>query len=184
MKSTKRSSGFNAFAARSRDFEARQHLFRTEDAAERYSRLREFEREIDERARALNAKEKTLCAMEKAQNVRATDLAKLEKSVGDLSARAKQLVQAEKKHLKVVNRSAFHSGIKGQVVTALALRGVTLDEARGTSRRRHIVHARRAVMALLHDHGWSTTGIGKFLNRDHSTVVHALKKARLNAGGA
>lgn len=34
--------------------------------------------------------------------------------------------------------------------------------------------ARWAVMHALDDMGWSSTKIGQFLNRDHTTVLHGL----------
>ena len=61
---------------------------------------------------------------------------------------------------------------------------VTLDEVLGPRRTRHIVAARHNVMVALRARGWSTTRIGQIMDRDHSTVVHALQKAKHHAGSA
>ena len=54
--------------------------------------------------------------------------------------------------------------------------GYTMDEIRGRSRLPDIVHARWAIMVDLHRVGFSSVNIGRMLNRDHSTVLHALTR--------
>ncbi len=61
---------------------------------------------------------------------------------------------------------------------------VTLDQVRSPSRIAHICRARDHAMVFLRRLGWSNTRIGRFLNRDRTTVVYALRRAKQNAGGA
>lgn len=50
-------------------------------------------------------------------------------------------------------------------------------EVLGPSRLPELCEARRAIMRELRARGWSTPRIGRLLNRDHSTVVHGLRRA-------
>jgi chromosomal replication initiation ATPase DnaA len=55
----------------------------------------------------------------------------------------------------------------------------TPETVTSPGREQHLTHARWAVMMALHDAGWSTPRIGRALdNRDHTTVLYGLKKAR------
>jgi chromosomal replication initiation ATPase DnaA len=55
--------------------------------------------------------------------------------------------------------------------------GVTVHEITGPLRQKHIVPARHHAMAMLRDRGWSYPEIGaKLGGRDHSTVIHGIKK--------
>ena len=54
--------------------------------------------------------------------------------------------------------------------------GVTLEQMQGPRRYRPIVRARWALIAALRERGWSLMRIGKFLNRDHTTVLYALRR--------
>lgn len=56
------------------------------------------------------------------------------------------------------------------------LHDVTVDDMTGPSRMRHICEARWAAMRELRASGKSTPRIGQLLHRDHSTVVHGLRK--------
>jgi hypothetical protein len=58
---------------------------------------------------------------------------------------------------------------------------VTADELLGRNRHKHLVHARSVAVRLIRDRTWengepkhSTITIGRFLNRDHSTICHTL----------
>jgi len=52
----------------------------------------------------------------------------------------------------------------------------------GRSRWAPVVAARHEAMAACHaEFGYPTTLIGRFFNRDHSTIVHALQKMRYQA---
>jgi len=42
-----------------------------------------------------------------------------------------------------------------------------------------LVNVRRKCMVMLREKGYSTTEIGRIMNRDHTTVVHSLKKVKL-----
>ena len=57
------------------------------------------------------------------------------------------------------------------------LHDVEPEEITGPSRMRHLCEARREIMRQLRAKGWSTTRIGRLLNRDHSTVVDGLRRA-------
>lgn len=62
--------------------------------------------------------------------------------------------------------------------------GVTPEAIQGRSCAREVSNARQEAMHRLYDLGWlSTPHIGRFLNRDHSTVVYGLKahEARIAA---
>ena len=56
--------------------------------------------------------------------------------------------------------------------------GLTYDDIVGPCRNKPVVRARHAAMYLAYrDLGKSTTQIGKaFGNRDHTTVLHAIRK--------
>ena len=54
-------------------------------------------------------------------------------------------------------------------------RGVPVELVMSRSRRRSAVRARQAVMRRLRADGFSTVQIGRWLGRDHSTVVHGLR---------
>lgn len=54
--------------------------------------------------------------------------------------------------------------------------GYTVADILGPKRRRHLVSVRRLCILMLREKGYSTTEIGRVMNRDHSTIVHALNK--------
>ena len=53
--------------------------------------------------------------------------------------------------------------------------GVEPSEIMSHSRRKPVCDARRAVMRQLRADGFTTTQIGRWLGRDHTTVVHGLR---------
>lgn len=58
---------------------------------------------------------------------------------------------------------------------------VTLEELRGPSKLRRHAHPRQEAMRRLYALGYlSTSQIGAKFNRDHSTVVYALHRERMN----
>jgi chromosomal replication initiator protein len=57
---------------------------------------------------------------------------------------------------------------------------LTLDDILGPSRRKIFVGVRRKCILALREEGYSTTEIGRIMNRDHSTIVHALNKDKAN----
>lgn len=52
----------------------------------------------------------------------------------------------------------------------------------GNSRQQHLVSARRALYAFLQERGWSSSQIGAFCRRDHSTVLYAIGKVNHQPG--
>lgn len=61
-------------------------------------------------------------------------------------------------------------------------RNVTLKQLRGPIRTRPIVHYRQECMAMLRDKtDMSLPDIGRFFNRDHTTVLHALSAVERRA---
>lgn len=56
--------------------------------------------------------------------------------------------------------------------------GIKLDDLRNSSRARPITAARQEAMLQMVEAGFTTTQIGRFLRRDHTTVVHGAQVAR------
>lgn len=54
--------------------------------------------------------------------------------------------------------------------------GYTVADILGKSRFKRVVAVRRLCILMLREKGYSTTEIGRIMNRDHSTIVHALNK--------
>jgi predicted transcriptional regulator len=54
--------------------------------------------------------------------------------------------------------------------------GYTVEDILGPSRLMRLVAVRRLCIIMLREKGYSTTEIGRLLNRCHTTVVHALNK--------
>lgn len=55
--------------------------------------------------------------------------------------------------------------------------GVTFADVRGPSRLGDVVEARRALAEHLRNAGWTFHAIGRFLARDHSSVVKLLNRS-------
>lgn len=58
--------------------------------------------------------------------------------------------------------------------------GVTVAEVLGERRQRFIAWARARVCVRLREQGFSYCGIGDRIGRDHTTVLHAMKRTDLN----
>jgi chromosomal replication initiator protein len=56
------------------------------------------------------------------------------------------------------------------------LYGYTLEDILGKSKLKALVAVRRKCIVWLREKGYSTTEIGRIMNRDHTTIVHALQK--------
>jgi chromosomal replication initiation ATPase DnaA len=54
--------------------------------------------------------------------------------------------------------------------------GYTVADILGRSRLKRLVAVRRLCVLMLKDDGFSTTEIGRLMNRCHTTIVHALNK--------
>lgn len=55
--------------------------------------------------------------------------------------------------------------------------GMTAADLIGPSRLRRVCIVRWRAMRVLRDHGRSLSSIGRILNRDHTTVLHGLRRA-------
>lgn len=57
----------------------------------------------------------------------------------------------------------------------------TLEDILGPRKFRPLVAVRRKCIVVLRQKGHTTTEIGRIMNRDHTTIVHALQKSRAEA---
>jgi chromosomal replication initiation ATPase DnaA len=53
--------------------------------------------------------------------------------------------------------------------------GYTAEDIVGEKRYRRLVKVRRECVGMLREKGYSTTEIGRIMNRDHSTIVVSLQ---------
>jgi chromosomal replication initiation ATPase DnaA len=56
------------------------------------------------------------------------------------------------------------------------LYGYTAEDVLGKSKLKTLVAVRRKCVVWLRGKGYSTTEIGRIMQRDHSTIVHSLQK--------
>lgn len=59
----------------------------------------------------------------------------------------------------------------------LTTNSLTIAEVRAKDNRPVMVRVRREIASYLHAHGWPSTHIGRYLERDHTTVLHHILKA-------
>lgn len=59
---------------------------------------------------------------------------------------------------------------------ACAEAGISVGDAQGPCRRRDLAKLRFHVMWLLRQAGWSYPRIGKRLNRDHTAILHGVRR--------
>lgn len=60
---------------------------------------------------------------------------------------------------------------------------ITLDEIYSSSREHRIAHPRQEAMAAIYATGrYSTTQVGRHFGKDHTTVVHALRRVAERRG--
>lgn len=64
--------------------------------------------------------------------------------------------------------------LKMAIETWIKAKGYTLDEIRGRDRQADLVAIRRYAARFLRENGFSLPQIGKFLNRDHTTVINLI----------
>lgn len=69
-------------------------------------------------------------------------------------------------------------GVGNIVARAAADHHATVEEVCGRCTYAHVVEARVAVWRELHGLGWSAAFIGRLFDRDHSTILHGLRKPR------
>jgi chromosomal replication initiation ATPase DnaA len=68
--------------------------------------------------------------------------------------------------------------MKGEIIKLCAtLFGVPVKDLVSPKRSKPIVEARFALYAALRMRGWSYTRIGRFLGRDHATVMYGVQRA-------
>jgi chromosomal replication initiator protein len=68
------------------------------------------------------------------------------------------------------------SKLEGVIARAAS---VDVDEIRGLNRHRSTAEARHAVWFVAHDHlGYSLKFIGDVYGRDHTTIMHGVKRMR------
>lgn len=72
------------------------------------------------------------------------------------------------------------SEITAQIASAHLL---TVTEMRGKSRERHIAWPRQEAMLAMVEEGFSLQQIGRFLNRDHTTVMTGARAAKARRDG-
>lgn len=59
--------------------------------------------------------------------------------------------------------------------------GYTAQDIIGKRKFKRLVMVRRECAVMLRAKGYSTTQIGRIMNRDHSTIVHSLQMSRAEA---
>lgn len=64
------------------------------------------------------------------------------------------------------------------MIAAAKASGLSIDQLKSTSRNRKNVLARYAVMLAMHKRGVPSPAIGRRFNRDHTTVLHGLRKSQ------
>lgn len=62
-----------------------------------------------------------------------------------------------------------------QIEAIAKVYGYTVEDILGKSKLKALVAVRRQCVNMLREKGYSTTEIGRIMNRDHSTICHALK---------
>lgn len=91
----------------------------------------------------------------------------------------RQIVQVKgrKKGRKALPQGVFEPTVQG----ACAKWRVDRDEVFSDCRKRPCVLARIEIIQALHAAGWSYSGIGRRMNKDHSSVLHLHKKYALHS---
>lgn len=68
--------------------------------------------------------------------------------------------------------------MRSEIITLCAkMFGVTPKDLMGMGRANEVIQARFALCAALRMRGWSYPRIGAFMRRDHTTIMHAVKRA-------
>jgi chromosomal replication initiation ATPase DnaA len=84
--------------------------------------------------------------------------------------------EAEEKEVLVDSRGMTPRQANLLQIDAIAkVYGYTVEDILGKSKLKALVAVRRQCVNMLHEKGYSTTEIGRIMNRDHSTICHALK---------
>jgi chromosomal replication initiation ATPase DnaA len=62
--------------------------------------------------------------------------------------------------------------------------GVLVGDIIGERRFKHITAARNEAAARLYEQGLTKSQVAHYMKRDHSTIIHAIKRARPDSGVA
>jgi chromosomal replication initiator protein len=85
----------------------------------------------------------------------------------------------EEKEVLVDSRGMTPRQANMMDIAAIAsLYDYTVEDVLGKSKLKALVAVRRKCVVMLRDKGYSTTEIGRIMNRDHSTICHALQKSK------
>lgn len=87
----------------------------------------------------------------------------------------------EGRERRVAERSArlAHMGALAEAQAIVRYYGATLEEVFGASRVKHVAQARHDLAAFIRSRfGYSYPALGAFFNRDHTTMMASVKKAR------
>lgn len=68
-----------------------------------------------------------------------------------------------------------------QIETIAKVYGYTAADILGKRKLKALVAVRRQCVVMLREKGYSTTEIGRIMNRDHSTICHALQMSKAKA---
>lgn len=93
--------------------------------------------------------------------------------------------EAEEKEVLVDSRGMTPRQANLLQIEAIAkVYGYTVDDILGKSKLKALVAVRRQCVNMLREKGYSTTEIGRIMNRDHSTICHALNMWERDAWAA
>ena len=69
----------------------------------------------------------------------------------------------------------LHMGVPGKAIEDwLTEQGLNLEDVRRRDNHLEMVEARRCIAKFLSEHGWTQQRIGRFIERDRTTVRHLL----------
>jgi hypothetical protein len=93
--------------------------------------------------------------------------------------RGRELIRQPRRQPRRLYHGQWSSDLSMAEITAevAAMHGLALAVVRGASREKAVVRARQEAMwRCCRETGHSTTSVGRFFQRDHTTVVHAVQK--------
>lgn len=79
---------------------------------------------------------------------------------------------------RLAHNASVPADLAALVVLAANRLGVSTETFRGANQTRRFFHERCRIAVIARDHGFRYWAIGRALNRDHSTVMHAERKGR------
>lgn len=75
---------------------------------------------------------------------------------------------------RVLTPRAWEDQVLAQVARAYVVDDV--EQLRGRSRDAHLTEARHVAWWILHTGGWSLPAIGELMHRDHTSVLHGVRR--------